>query len=146
MKKIGIDDAVKPEDKSCVVFFDGVCNLCNAFIDFVIRNDKNKQIFYTSLQSRTAENLLKSYDVNPTQGMTTIYFLEKKVLYSQSTAVLKIMQKLGKRKRFIARFLLLFPRVIRDRAYVFIALNRYRFFGKKQSCRLPSAEEARQFI
>ena len=78
--------------------------------------------------------------------MTTIYFLEKKVLYSQSTAVLKIMQKLGKRKRFIARFLLLFPRVIRDRAYVFIALNRYRFFGKKQSCRLPSVEEARQFI
>lgn len=130
-----------------IIFFDGVCNLCNNFIDQIIHKDNKKIIYYSSLQSDITKELLKPFNVEVTDStLSTIFFYENGKLYKQSTAVLKVYTNLSTGYRILAKILLVIPSFIRNGVYNFIAKNRYRFFGKKETCRLPSQEEKDQFI
>lgn len=134
-------------EKKNIVFFDGVCNMCNGFIDFLIRRDKKKIIYYSSLQSDFAKNTLKDYNiVYDETGLTTIYFFSDDKLYSQSTAILKILSLLKQPYPFISKVALLFKMSWRDKIYKCIAKNRYKIFGKRNTCRMPSKEEKAMFL
>ncbi|MDY8136292.1 DUF393 domain-containing protein [Aquimarina sp. 2201CG5-10] len=129
-----------------IIFFDGVCNLCNSFIDYVIKRDKEKKIFYCSLQSEEAQTILKPFEIDLEKGLSTIYYYDKGKLYKRSTAILKIYKELSGFPKFASGIALIIPAFLRNVVYDFIAKNRYRFYGKKETCRLPSLEERNQFL
>ena len=127
------------EVKHPVLMFDGVCNLCNGFVQFVIKNDKKSIFRFASLQSDFAAkslNLKQQVDGD----YNTVYLLnEKNQLLSKSDVSIEICKRLGGIWTLALLFKLV-PKSIRDHAYDFIAKNRYRFFGKKDQCMIPSPE------
>lgn len=130
-----------------IIFFDGVCNLCNGFIDYVINRNKSKNIYYAALQSDIAAEKLKEYDnilIGP--NYDTIYYYTNNTLYTKSSAILYVCLELSNFHKIIARVLLLIPKFIRDACYNLIAKNRYRLLGKKETCRLPTESEKNQFL
>lgn len=129
-----------------IIFFDGVCNLCNSFIDYVIQRDKEKKIFYCSLQSELAQELLAEHSISFENGFSTIFYYDQGKLYKRSTAILRIYKELNALHKIGASILLVIPAFLRNVVYDFIAKNRYRFYGKKETCRLPSPEEKDQFL
>ncbi|QBA63887.1 thiol-disulfide oxidoreductase DCC family protein [Muriicola soli] len=133
-------------DPEYIIFFDGICNLCNGFIDFVIKRDKAKKIFYSSLQSDISNKYINCANTQTNSSYTTIYLYKNGKVHDKSTAILMILKELSFGYRTLAGFFLLLPKVLRDSIYNFIARNRYRFFGKRDSCRLPNPEEKDQFL
>lgn len=129
-------------DATSVLFFDGVCNLCNRTVDFLIRHDKKRVLRYAPLQGTSARELL---DANAIQSLPSVVLLDKSGTYQRSTAVLRAVAKLGGPWR-LARLLLIIPVTVRDTIYDWIAKNRYKWFGKRESCRLPSPEERAMFL
>ena len=126
-----------------IVFFDGVCNLCNHFLDWLIRRDGKGQLKFASLQGKTAAQFLGP--LNEDSRQWSIVFLEEGKTYHKSTAVLRILIKLGGIWR-MAKIFLWLPVVVRDKIYDFIAKRRYRWFGQKSTCRLPTLEERSRFL
>ncbi len=129
-----------------IVLFDGVCNLCNGFIDFVIKRDISRSIFYASLQDEVSKTIVNEFEIQLGGSYSTIYYYSKGNLYSESTAILNILKELNPRYRFLANVFLLVPNFIRNLVYKGISRNRYLLFGKKDTCRMPSPEERNQFI
>ncbi|MDD7885828.1 thiol-disulfide oxidoreductase DCC family protein [Flavivirga sp. 57AJ16] len=130
-----------------IIFFDGVCNLCNGFIDYVINRNKNNSIYYAALQSDIAIEKLKEYDnIVLESNYNTIYYYTGNKVYSKSSAVLRIFLELSVFHKVAAKILLLIPKFIRDACYNLVAKNRYRFLGKKETCRLPTENERKQFL
>lgn len=128
-------------NESPVLFFDGVCNLCNSSVQFILKNDKKKIIKFASLQSEIAREYLNDKLPLP----DSIVFLEKGKIYTESSAALKIVPYLSAPYRLLRIFGIL-PKSLRDSAYRFIAKNRYRWFGKKDECLLPSPDYADRFL
>jgi predicted DCC family thiol-disulfide oxidoreductase YuxK len=127
-----------------IVIFDGVCNLCNSSIDFIIRHDK-KQMFYVSAnQHEAGAEILREHGLSK-EDTTTVFYLEKGKLYQRSTAALRIARHLGFPWNLLWVFIII-PPFIRDGVYKWISRNRYRWFGKKDSCRLPTPEEQARFL
>ena len=127
-----------------IVFFDGVCNLCNGFVDWALRRDIKHQLFFSALQGQTAkENNIRLPENSKDQSI--YFYTADKVLYSKSTAVLKICKVL-KFPYNLAPVFLIIPKFLRDFIYEQVAKNRYRFFGKKDTCRLPTQEERAHFL
>ncbi|HWU43532.1 MAG TPA: DCC1-like thiol-disulfide oxidoreductase family protein [Bdellovibrio sp.] len=120
-----------------VIFFDGICHLCNGFVDAVILRDKTHFFKFAPLQGTTAEQLLPLKD---RQDFETIIYYESGKLYYRSTAVLKILSGLGGIYRLSAIFWII-PASIRDFFYRIVAKNRYAWFGQRDFCRLPTPEE-----
>jgi predicted DCC family thiol-disulfide oxidoreductase YuxK len=129
-----------------IIFFDGVCNLCNGFIDFVIKRDSKKIIYYAPLQSEISKTLLKNENIHLGENFSTIYFYDAGKFYEQSSAILMIVKNLSIGYKLAATLCFIIPKSIRNIVYNYIARNRYRFFGKKETCRLPSQEEWNQFL
>ncbi|MBW3544945.1 MAG: thiol-disulfide oxidoreductase DCC family protein, partial [Bacteroidetes bacterium] len=127
-----------------VVLFDGVCNLCNGAVDFIIRRDRHKRFMFASLQSVTGQQLLKHYQL-PTEQYESMVIIRQGKLYQRSNAALQIARDLPAGWSLLY-YLKVVPAFLRDGVYNFIARNRYTFFGKKNSCRLPSPEEAARFL
>lgn len=127
-----------------VVLFDGVCNLCNGAVDFIIRRDRHKRFMFASLQSVTGQELLKHYHL-PTETYKSMVLIHQGKLYQRSSAALQIARGLGGGWSLLY-YLKLVPAFLRDGVYNFIARNRYTFFGKENTCRLPSPEEAARFL
>lgn len=125
-----------------IVFFDGVCGLCNSTVDFIIRRDKNKKLRFAPLQGITASEML---DEAQYKDLDSIVYLRKGRLSRKSTAVLLVLFDLGGAWKLIS-ILFIFPRFLRDGFYAIVAKYRYKWFGKKESCRLPSAEERASFL
>jgi len=125
-----------------IVFFDGVCNFCNAAVDYIYRSNKKKNIYYSSLQSDFAKRNLPAADL---QSMDTIIFYSHQQWYYRSTAVLQVARHLKGIYRLPVIFFAV-PRLIRDAVYKLIAKNRYRLFGKKETCRIPTPEEKNYFL
>ena len=120
-----------------IVYFDGVCGICNWFIDFLLKIDKTNLLVFAPLQGETAkENIHTKY----LEDISTIIFQENGKIYTKSDAVLQIFNIIGGFWTIFV-FFYVFPRFIRDKVYVFIANNRYQWFGKKESCRMPTNEE-----
>jgi len=135
------------EEHNNIIFFDGLCNLCNGFIDFVIKRDKKREIKYTSLQSAFAIEFLKKNNIKiDTVNLGTIYFFSDGIIYDKSTAVLKVVRHFGGGYSFFSKLFLILNKRLRNVFYNLIAKNRYIFFGKKDTCRMPTNEERKQFL
>ena len=125
-----------------IIFFDGVCPLCNRFVDFVILRDKKKLFLFSSLQSSFAKNSLPlTY-----QSLDTIILQENGDYFSKSKAVLRILFQLGPGWNAFSVFASILPNSLRDYVYQTIAKNRYRIWGKNEVCRIPTPEEKNRFI
>lgn len=126
-----------------VILFDGECNFCDASVQFIIRRDPKGRFKFASLQSEAGRTLLQQCGV-PEQIDSFVY-LEDRRYYTKSSAALRVCKQL-KGLWKLAYALLLVPKPIRDGVYDIIARNRYRWFGKKDSCMLPSPEMRERFI
>ncbi|MGY8614246.1 thiol-disulfide oxidoreductase DCC family protein [Bacillus velezensis] len=127
-----------------VLLFDGVCNLCSGAVQFIIKRDPAGKISFASLQSDTAPELLASEGL-PTEQFDSMIFIENGRIYKKSAAVLKVSRHLRGAWRLSAVFFAV-PRPLRDRAYSFIARRRYKWFGKREACMLPSPEIKNRFL
>ena len=135
---------MKASHKKSVILFDGVCNLCNSSVQFILKNDKKKQFLFASLQSDAAKKLLLQKN-HKNNNLNTIILIEGGEVYEKSTAALKITRRLGRIWSFFYIFIIL-PKSIRDFIYDFIAKNRYNWFGKKDNCIVPNEENKNRFI
>lgn len=127
-----------------VVLFDGVCNFCNYWVNFAIKRDKKNKLKFTPIQGETAKKILPQYSIN-TNSLSSVIFIEKGKAYTQSSATLQICKHLnGGWKLFYALFIV--PKFIRDFFYNIIARNRYKWFGKKESCMIPIPELKERFL
>ena len=133
-----------PSSSENVVYFDGVCNLCNRAVDFIIRHDRAEQIRFASLQSSKGQEVLRRLGLS-VDDLKTIVFEQDGALFVKSDAAMRIAAVLDGPVRMIGWFQWI-PRWLRDPIYMFISKNRYRWFGKKSSCRLPTADEVKRFI
>lgn len=127
-----------------IILFDGVCNLCNGFVNFLIPRDEENRFQFGSLQSDKVKELLKQYHYS-SDNISTVLLIENRQLYSQSTAVLRIARKMNGAWPLLYGFMII-PRPIRDFLYNLIARNRYSLFGKKDSCMMPTPEWRAKFI
>ncbi|HVT14232.1 MAG TPA: DCC1-like thiol-disulfide oxidoreductase family protein [Fimbriimonadaceae bacterium] len=126
------------------LFFDGVCNLCNSTVDFVIKRDKRRYFRFGSLQGETAHRVVPEYAEEA--GLSTVVLVTGQGKFVRSTAILKVLQGLGGFWQAVATLLFVLPRPVRDWFYKRIAGMRYRIWGKKSSCRLPTPEERAVFL
>lgn len=126
-----------------IILFDGVCNLCNGRVKFVIRHDKKQQIHFAALQSETGKALLKQYNLSD-NNLQSFVFIEKGKAYTQSTAALRVCKYLGIYKIFYA--FLIVPPFIRNAVYHLIANNRYKWFGKEEACMIPTPDIKARFL
>ncbi len=124
-----------------IILFDGVCNLCNNTVTFIIKRDVSNEFKFASLQSTFAKEKLEGSGID---DLSTIVFFDNDKLYVKSSAVIRILREL-KGYRWIG-VLLLIPVGIRDFFYKWVANNRYKFFGKQDSCMLPSKDILDKFI
>lgn len=127
-----------------IILFDGVCNLCNGFVRFVIKQDTKGKIKFCSLQSETAKSILSAYDLN-SETLNSVVLIANGKAYSKSDAALKIFQLLGGFWALTGIFFII-PRFFRNAVYNFVAKNRYRWFGSSASCELPSPETENRFL
>ncbi len=127
-----------------IVLFDGVCNLCNGIVQFLIQRDTKGIFRFASLQSDIGKTLLAQYNLS-IDAMNTIVFIENKQAFTHSTAALKIASHLGLLWSWTKLFWLL-PKTLRDIGYNWISNNRYRWFGKKEQCMLPRKEWKNRFL
>jgi predicted DCC family thiol-disulfide oxidoreductase YuxK len=127
-----------------ILLYDGICNLCNRLLIFVIRKDKKKRIKFAPLQSKTAEFNLEKYNITGVNADTVI-FIERDRSYQKSSAVLHIFKTIGGGWQLIF-LLIVIPRFIRDIIYDLIARNRYRIFGSSDSCIVPTTDSSDRIL
>jgi predicted DCC family thiol-disulfide oxidoreductase YuxK len=127
-----------------ILLFDGICNLCNALVKFVIRRDKNARIRFASLQSAAGQSLMSGAGLSPESIDTVIYFTDKKYRL-RSSAVLYLLRDLGGAWQLFFVFIII-PPFIRDFFYNLIARGRYRIFGRRETCMIPSKDIESRFI
>ena len=127
-----------------IILFDGVCNLCNASVNFIVKYDKKERFLFASLQSDVAKEILLQFPSKKT-NLNSILLIENGIIYNKSTAVLLIARKLSSFFKIFYVFIVI-PKFIRDAVYTFIANNRYTWFGKKESCMLPTPEIKKRFL
>ena len=127
-----------------VILFDGVCNLCNRSVQFVIKHDPEGKFMFTSLQSESGQKLLKEYQL-PANEFNSFILLENGRAYTRSTGALKVTRRLKSGWKLLYGFIIV-PHFIRDPVYNWIARNRYRWFGKTETCMIPSPELTNRFL
>ncbi len=137
-----IDDNSVQHEKRSIVFFDGVCGLCSASVDVLMKIDKKHILKFAPLQGQTSEHYSIHRGNEPPE---TIKLLHKGIVYEKSDAILTLLTVLGMPYSLLRIFVFV-PKSLRDSLYVFIASRRYSWFGKKESCRLPTAEERSYFL
>lgn len=126
-----------------VILFDGVCNLCSGSVHFILKRDKEKKFRFASLQSQYGQHLLKQFSL-PTNTYNSFILFQEGKIYTRSTGALKMFEQL-KGWKWVKIFWLV-PKFIRDAVYNLIAKNRYKWFGKKEECWVPTAELKKRFL
>lgn len=127
-----------------VILFDGICNFCNGAVNFTLRRDRKKQLRFAPLQSAAGQQLLKENGW-PETDMQSFLLIENGRLYHRSTAALRVCRYL-RGGWPLCYGLLIIPRFIRDGVYDFIARNRYRWFGKRDACMMPTPDIRERFL
>ena len=127
-----------------VILFDGICKFCNSAVNFVIKRDKKRNIFFAPLQSETGQKLLQQYNL-PQNDMESFVFIENEKAYTQSTAALKVCRYLKGLWPMCYGFIIV-PKFIRDGIYSWIAKNRYKWFGVRQECMIPTPDVKERFL
>jgi len=132
------------ESASLLVLFDGLCNLCSGSVQFILKKDKKKQFFFASLQSPIGQTYLQKSGL-PATDFHSFVLIEKDQAYTRSTAALRVLKNLGGGwKVFYA--LRIVPIPLRDGIYNWIARHRYQWFGRRESCWLPTPDLKRRFL
>ena len=132
------------DEKDPILLFDGVCNLCNGAVQFIIRKEKAQELKFAPLQSDHGKTLLKKYGY-PEDYLEGLVLIEGKKAFSRSSACLRVALKL--KFPWSSFFpLLVIPKAIRDLVYKFIASQRYRLFGSKDSCVVPNGKDITRFL
>ncbi len=137
-------DEIQEVEKHPIILFDGVCNLCNSSVQFVIRHDPQRHFRFASLQSDFGQSVLTKFDL-PTNSLQSFILLENNKIDTKSTAALKVARRLSKGWNLLYVFIIV-PAFIRDAVYQVFAKNRYKWFGKKESCWIPSPALQHLFI
>lgn len=127
-----------------LVLFDGVCNLCNGIVQFLLKRDPGERFVFASLQSATGQSILEHFHL-PASEMKSLVLIEKDQVYLRSDAALQIARRLnGLWPLLYAGWII--PRPVRHRIYDWIATNRYRWFGQSEQCLLPKPEWKERFL
>ena len=133
------------EENKKIILFDGVCNLCNGSVQFVIKRDKKDAFRYAAIQSEMGEQLIAERHIDTNQ-VDSIILIEPGVAYfTKSDAALEIAGELGGLWKLTSIFKWI-PKSIRDVIYDFVARNRYKWFGKQESCMIPTPELKAKFL
>jgi predicted DCC family thiol-disulfide oxidoreductase YuxK len=133
-----------------ILFYDGVCGLCNTLVQFLLKHDKQGRLRFASLQSDFAEKVLHRHGFDP-KDLNTLHVVENyeqpnERLLQRSDAVLRVGRELGGHWSVLAAAAKIIPRPLRDIAYRFVAQNRYRVFGKYDTCMLPDPNQRSRFL
>lgn len=131
------------EAARCILFFDGVCGLCNKSVDFVLARDQEGHFQFAPLQGETARQLLSPADASDLSSMVLLVYGRT---FRQSSAAVRILWQLSLGWRILGTLLWLVPLPIRNLGYRLIACNRYRFFGRHETCRMPTPAERSRFL
>lgn len=131
------------EDKP-IILFDGVCNFCNASVNFIIRQDKKNVFRFAALQSKAGQELLAKYHLPQTQ-INSFILVDRGKIYKRSAAGFKVYGKLPWYWKWTQIFWIV-PRFITDAVYDFVAKNRYKWFGKKEECMIPTPQVRSRFL
>lgn len=140
---MGTPGAVKPF-ATHLVLFDGVCNLCSGAVQFIIQRDPKAKFQFASLQSATGQEQLERFGLDKTKLHSILLIQDEHVLQRSDAALAIAKQLSGAWPAFY--FFKIFPRFFRDGAYDWIARNRYKFFGKKEACWIPTPELKERFL
>lgn len=132
------------DGKHPVVLFDGVCNLCNNVVQFVIKHDPERLFRFASLQSEFGQSVMKKFGL-PVDQLNSFILLDNNKIYTRSTAALRITKKLNKGWSLLYGFIIV-PSFIRNPVYDYIARNRYKWYGKKEECWIPTPELQKLFL
>ncbi|MBI3511014.1 MAG: DUF393 domain-containing protein [Bacteroidetes bacterium] len=131
-------------EKYSIVLFDGVCNYCNTKVNFIIRHDNKDHFRFTPLQSALAKKILTDHGLDPEQ-MNSFVLYENDKCFFKTTAILRMAKHLGGLYPLLYA-LIIIPAPIRDIYYNIIAKNRYKWWGKKESCMVPTPEVRKKFL
>src|SRR5512132_3375864 len=126
-----------------IIFFDGVCAMCNTFVNFALKIDRRQQFLFAPLQGETARELLPPLSDDPRDW--SMVYLDERGIHDQLDASLEVYRRLGGIWWFLS-LIRYIPRGVRTPAYRVLARNRYRWFGKKEVCRIPTAAEKSRFL
>jgi len=134
----------KENQEHPILFFDGVCNLCNRSVDWIIKRDKRRVFRFASLQGSTASELVPEFASE--EGLSTVVLVIGGRKFIRSSAIAQVLIGLSGGWKLAGILLMLVPRPIRDWFYNRTASNRYRRWGKRDSCRVPTPEERELFL
>ncbi len=132
------------EANNKIILFDGVCNLCNGIVKFVIKRDPDTKLKFASLQSEFGQRTLQKFNL-PNTNFDTFIFLEGDRYYDKSSAALKVARELNGFWN-VFYILMIIPKPIRDFFYTLIAKNRYKMFGQREACMIPTPELKGRFL
>ena len=127
-----------------IILFDGVCNFCNSSVNKIILQDKKNRFKFAPLQSEIGKKLLEKHSIDSSK-IDSIILIEKDAAFTKSTAILKISKHMSGIYPLAYGFIII-PAVIRNLVYDFIARNRYKWWGKKDSCMIPTQEVKSKFL
>ncbi len=133
-----------PDNKQ-LILFDGVCNLCNASVQYVIRHDPHDRFRFASLQGKVGQQIISEHKIDTSKTDSILLYSNDGQLWNKSTAALKIASKLGFPRNLAALFFIV-PSFIRNGVYDYIAKNRYKWYGKKEACMIPTPELKSKFL
>ncbi len=129
---------------SPIILFDGICNLCNGSVQYVVKHDSKQLFRFASLQSDTGQILLKKYNL-PENNFNSFVLIQNDRAYIKSTAALMVAKKLDGFVKVLYAFIIV-PPFIRNGVYNLIAKNRYKWFGKRASCMIPTPTISHLFL
>ena len=127
-----------------IVLFDGVCNLCDSAVQFIIRHDKKNTFLFASLQSETGQKLLAKFNL-PLDELNSFILVDNDKAYTRSTGALMVLKKLKGLWPLLYGFIIV-PKFIRDGVYNWVGRNRYKWYGKKDACMIPTPELKARFL
>lgn len=127
-----------------IILFDGVCNLCNGAVTFIINRDKKDVFKFAALQSEIGRGLTSKFNID-TSKVDSIILIDGDKHYEKSSAALRIAKQLSGAYPLLFGFMIL-PKFIRNAVYDYIARNRYKWFGKRESCMIPTPELKSRFL
>jgi predicted DCC family thiol-disulfide oxidoreductase YuxK len=130
--------------KNKIILFDGVCNFCNASVNFIIARDKKNIFKFAALQSAPGEELQRKFSLDP-KDLSSFILIEGNTYYKKTTAALRVAKDFGFPWN-LSYVLIIIPPFIRNIAYNIIAKYRYKWFGKREACRVPGPEEREKFL
>lgn len=133
-----------PENKK-LILFDGVCNLCNDAVLKVIQQDRKNVFLFAALQSKTGKTITEELGIDASKIDSIILYIPKKAFYIKASAALNIMKEFSGLWK-LSQIACLFPRFFNDFIYDFVAKNRYKWFGRKNQCMMPTKELEKKFL